>query len=50
VNGERKAGEGDLGIFERSGDGIIVGAEAEAKLLVMDGEPIAGPVVGRKST
>ena len=46
VNGEKIAGEGDLAIFERSGDGITVKAKTDAKLLVMDGEPIAEPVVG----
>jgi hypothetical protein len=45
VNGN-KAGEGDLAIFERSGDGIALKANTDAKLLVMDGEPIAEPVVG----
>ncbi len=46
VNGEKAAGEGDLAIFERTGDGITVKAKTDAKLLVMDGEPIAEPVVG----
>jgi quercetin 2,3-dioxygenase len=45
VNG-RTAGEGDLAIFERSGDGIAVKAKSDARLLVMDGEPIVEPVVG----
>ena len=46
VNGEREAREGDLAIFARAGDGITVKAKTDAKLLVMDGEPIAEPVVG----
>jgi len=46
ANDEGKAGEGDLAIFERSGEDIRVTARSEAKLLVMDGEPIAEPVVG----
>jgi len=46
VNGEQKAGEGDLAIFARSGDGIIVKAMTDANLLVMDGEPIVEPIVG----
>jgi len=46
VNGEQKAGEGDLAIFARTGEGITVKAKSDAKLLVMDGEPIAEPVVG----
>ena len=46
VNGESKAGEGDLAIFARDGDGIIVKAKTDTKLLVMDGEPIDEPIVG----
>ena len=46
VNGEREAKEGDLAIFERHGDRITVEAKSDAKLLVMDGEPIAEPIVG----
>jgi redox-sensitive bicupin YhaK (pirin superfamily) len=46
VNGEREAREGDLAIFASAGDGIAVSAKTDAKLLVMDGEPIAEPVVG----
>ena len=46
VNGERAAGEGDLTIFARSGNGITVTAKTDAKLLVMDGEPFTEPVVG----
>jgi len=46
VNGERDAGEGDLAIFARAGDRIKVTAKTDAKLLVMDGEPIPEPVVG----
>ncbi len=38
--------EGDLAIFARSGDGVSAKAKTDAKLLVMDGEPIAEPVVG----
>jgi len=47
INGEGKAGEGDLAIFERSGNRIsILAQSADTKLLVMAGEPIAEPVVG----
>jgi redox-sensitive bicupin YhaK (pirin superfamily) len=46
VNGEREAVEGDLAIFARNGDSITVKAKTDAKLLVMDGEPIDQPVVG----
>jgi hypothetical protein len=47
VNGEREAFEGDLAIFTRNGDNVTVKAENDAKLLVMDGEPIDEPVVGQ---
>ena len=46
VNGESKAGQGDLAIFERTGNGITVNAKTDAKLLVMGGEPFDEPVVG----
>jgi hypothetical protein len=46
VNGESKAGEGDLAIFEHTGNGISVNAKTDAKLLVMGGEPFDEPVVG----
>jgi hypothetical protein len=46
VNGERDAGEGNLAIFERAGDGIAIKAKTDAKLLVMDGEPFDEPIVG----
>src|SRR3989475_13182075 len=42
----KKAGEGDLAIFERAGNGITVNAKTDAKLLVMGGEPFDEPVVG----
>jgi redox-sensitive bicupin YhaK (pirin superfamily) len=47
VNGADNAAEGGLVIFDRSGNSISVRAQTNAKLLVMDGEPIAEPVVGR---
>jgi len=46
VNGEREAGEGDLAVFARAGNGISVKASTNAKLLVMDGQPLGEPVVG----
>jgi quercetin 2,3-dioxygenase len=47
VDGEREAGEGDLAIFDRAGNGVALSASHDSKLLVMGGEPIAEPVVGR---
>jgi redox-sensitive bicupin YhaK (pirin superfamily) len=46
VNGDRTAREGDLAIFARDGNGISVKAGADARLLVMGGEPIDEPIVG----
>jgi len=46
VNGGKTAREGDLAIFERSGDGISVSAKSDAKLLLLDGEPFAEPIAG----
>ena len=53
VDGERngpsrtgQVGEGDLAIFARAGDSIALKAKTDVRLLVMDGEPIAEPVVG----
>ncbi len=47
VNGEREAVAGDLAIFARAGDGVALKTKTDAKLLVMDGEPIAEPIVGQ---
>jgi quercetin 2,3-dioxygenase len=46
INGEHQARDGDLAIFALAGNSINVKANQDAKLLVMDGEPIAEPVVG----
>ncbi|HVU26487.1 MAG TPA: pirin-like C-terminal cupin domain-containing protein [Verrucomicrobiae bacterium] len=46
VNGEKIAREGGLAVFARHGNGIQVEAKTDAKLLLMDGEPIDEPVVG----
>jgi len=39
--------EGNLAIFARAGEDIRIEARTDSKLLVMDGEPINEPVVGR---
>jgi redox-sensitive bicupin YhaK (pirin superfamily) len=46
LEGDRTAGEGDLAIFNRAGNGVTLTAIADSKLLVMSGEPIAESVVG----
>jgi len=47
VSDQANAAECDLAVFARSDSGINVTARRDAKLLVMDGEPIVEPVVGR---
>ena len=46
VNGGKSAVEGDLAIFDRSGDAIELTAKSDAKLLVLGGEPFDEPIVG----
>ena len=46
-NSGSNAVEGDLAIFARTGEGIAARARKDSKLLVMEGEPISEPVVGR---
>jgi hypothetical protein len=40
TNGSNEAVEGDWAIFERSGNGVAAKAKSDAKLLVMNGEPM----------
>ncbi|HEX2750864.1 MAG TPA: pirin-like C-terminal cupin domain-containing protein, partial [Verrucomicrobiales bacterium] len=44
VHGGKTAKEGDLAIFARDGEGISLTATTDARLLLMDGEPIDEPV------
>ncbi len=46
INASQPAGEADLVLFERAGDAITVEADADTTLLVLNGQPIAEPVVG----
>lgn len=46
VNRQKKAGEGDLAIFERSGNSIEIKTKTDCQLLLMDGQPIDEPIVG----
>ncbi|MGH9889634.1 MAG: pirin family protein, partial [bacterium] len=46
LDGSARAGAGELAIFEHSGEGISVHADADLKALVLSGEPIDEPVVG----
>ncbi len=45
INGT-SAGEGEIVLLERDGTSAAIAAEAEAKVLVLTGEPIGEPVVG----
>jgi len=47
VYDKNEARSGDLGVFDRTGESIVVKARTDAKLLIMDGEPIAEPIVGQ---
>lgn len=44
VNDDAKAAEGDLVVFKRKGDSMLLHATADSQLLVMDGEPLDEPV------
>ena len=46
--GKQRLVHGHLAIFAHAGEGITIEAKSDAKLLVMDGEPIAEPVVGHR--
>ncbi len=46
LNESEAAGEGDLAVFERSEETISLGAQEEATLLLLNGEPIDEPLVG----
>jgi quercetin 2,3-dioxygenase len=47
VNDEGNAAEGDLAIFPREAEDATVKAAKDSKMLVMTGEPIDEPIVGR---
>ncbi|HKB91462.1 MAG TPA: pirin-like C-terminal cupin domain-containing protein, partial [Opitutaceae bacterium] len=47
VDGDRAAGEGDLAVFSQQGTGLTLRATIDATLLMMCGEPIDEPVVGK---
>jgi len=47
INGERDADETQLVVLERHGGEFMIGAAGDATVLVLGGEPINEPVVGR---
>ncbi|HRQ88771.1 MAG TPA: pirin family protein [Bacteroidia bacterium] len=47
IDGNRRAGQGALAVFEREGSGLVVQATEDSRLLLMGGEPIGEPIVGQ---
>jgi len=46
INGQQQARETELAVFSRDGDQITLTAKSDAKLLLLDGQPIHEPIVG----
>ncbi|MET0250595.1 MAG: pirin family protein, partial [Novosphingobium sp.] len=46
VNGSQAAGEAEVVLLDREGEGVAVHADGDAALLVLSGEPIDEPIVG----
>ncbi|WP_136161330.1 pirin family protein [Sphingomonas flavalba] len=46
VNGTQAASEAEVVLLDRTGGGVAVHADGDAKLLVLTGEPIDEPIVG----
>jgi redox-sensitive bicupin YhaK (pirin superfamily) len=46
VNGSGSAGESELAVLDRRGEGVSVEARKDATVLILSGEPIDEPVVG----
>lgn len=46
VNGTQDAGEAEMVLLDRHGDGVTIDAESDAIVLVLTGAPIDEPVVG----
>jgi len=44
LNGTEKIGEAELALFDRQGESLVIAAESEATLLVLNGEPIDEPI------
>ncbi len=47
VNGSEEMSETGLAVFERTGTQIVINAKEESTILILSGEPIDEPVVGR---
>ncbi|AHE98668.1 pirin family protein [Thioalkalivibrio paradoxus] len=46
INGQQEAGNAQLVLLDRAGDGVELQAESDSTVLVLHGEPIDEPVVG----
>lgn len=47
ANGDQRADEGALAVFEREGKDLVFQAAGAARLLLMSGQPIGEPIVGQ---
>lgn len=47
INATDDVGEGQLALFERAGDELLLQAERDALVLLLSGKPIDEPIVGR---
>ena len=46
VNGTQDAGEAEMVLLDRDGEGATIDASSDATVLVLTGEPIDEPIVG----
>ena len=46
VNGDETVSAGELALFERAGEQVVLEAVADSIVLVMSGRPIDEPIVG----
>lgn len=47
IDGDRRADEGALAVFEREGRDLVFQATEDSRLLLMSGEPLDEPIVGQ---
>lgn len=47
IDGNQRAGEGALAVFEREGNDLVFQAVEDSRLLLMSGEPLGEPIVGQ---
>ncbi len=47
IDGNQRAGEGALAVFEREGNDLVFQAVEDSRLLLMSGQPLREPIVGQ---